>query len=547
MPADEDHPVNHWSVCSMGSALKSTAYRLGAALALTFWFFQAAQAYEHDDSLVDFLEFDEGVVAANREGKPYFLLFSAQWCHWCHEFSAHTLTREDVADYLNRNFTNIFIDVDIHHAAYVKYRATGVPYIVFLNPDGSVYYKYTGTLYGDDFLDVIRQVAGNAGAGKSAYGEEYTQIKYTPPDALAESDLIDMPNTFRRGVMENFDSEEYGLGKDQKTILPLTFLYLMEEAEGVDRKDVIESITLTLERAIKTIYDPIEGGFFRYAETRDWRVPHYEKFADLNAGVVLLLYKLNHMQPSPGLKQAADRTLDYLTTTLFDEDAGAFLSFQVADTAYYLLSEEGRQAAGEPRVMEKIFADRLAATLGYLIEVLDYTDSARLRNKVTQSLQFLGEMVIRDEGLNRYYQVSQQEWRGRGGLPDYAYNGLLFARAGRRLEDPYYINVAIKLISGAIAEFYDEKLGVFLDPTVDSAQSAEYLMQLNGMLALAMMELSPEQDTHVLVRSVLKYFSLMGEVLEDRLWDGVEWEFTENYVPYLIAVEAFLATRPASR
>jgi hypothetical protein len=514
-----------------------------------FWSLQAAQAYEHEDSLVDFLEYEEGVVAANREGKPYFLLFSAKWCHWCHEFAERTLAREDVADYLNRNFTNVFIDVDIHNVAYVKYRATGVPYTVFLNPDGSVYYKYTGTLYGDDFLDVTRQVAGDAGPGRSAYGEEYTQIDYTPPGALAESDLIDMPGMFRQGVTENFDAEGHGLGKGQKMILPLTFLHLVEKVEGVDRNGTIESIVLTMERAVETIYDPIEGGFFRYAETRDWRVPHYEKFSDLNAGTVLLLYRLNRIQPSPGLKQAADGTLDYLTTTLFDEDAGAFLSFQVADTAYYLLSEEGREAAGEPKVMEKIFADRLAATLAYLIDVLDHTNSSRLDGKVVRSLRFLGEMIMRKEGLNRYYQVAQREWHGRGGLSDYAHNGLLFARAGRRLEDAQYSNVAVKLIREAVEEFYDAETGVFLDPAVDSAKSPEYLMQLNGMLALAMMELDTEleQDAYALTRSVLRYFSLMGEVLEDRFWDGVEWEFAESYVPYLNAAETYLATRSASR
>ncbi len=106
----------------------------------------SAVAYEHEDSLVNFEEFAEGIVADTRKGiKPYFLLFSAEWCHWCHEFAEKTLVRTDVADYLNQHFVNIFIDVDIHNSAYVKYRATGLPYTVFLNPDGTLYYKYSST------------------------------------------------------------------------------------------------------------------------------------------------------------------------------------------------------------------------------------------------------------------------------------------------------------------------------------------------------------------------------------------------------------------
>ncbi len=123
-------------------------------------------AYEHRDSLVDFVEYRDNVITQNKQHrKPYFLLFSAEWCHWCHEFAEHTLTRQDVADFLNQKFVNVFIDTDIHNSAYVKYRATGLPYVVFLNPDGTLYYKYTGTLYGVDFLDVIEEVAGSVGRG----------------------------------------------------------------------------------------------------------------------------------------------------------------------------------------------------------------------------------------------------------------------------------------------------------------------------------------------------------------------------------------------
>jgi hypothetical protein len=126
-------------------------------------------AYEHQDSLVNFVEYTEDVISRSRqENKPYFLLFSAEWCHWCHEFAEKTLARQDVADYLNQHFVNVFIDTDIHNAAYVKYRATGLPYTVYLNPDGSLYYRYSGTLYGDNFLEVLREVVAEVGVGKYA-------------------------------------------------------------------------------------------------------------------------------------------------------------------------------------------------------------------------------------------------------------------------------------------------------------------------------------------------------------------------------------------
>lgn len=118
-----------------------------------------AGAWEHAGSKVAFVEYREGIIEElSDRNRPYFLLFSAEWCHWCHEFADNTLTNDEVAEYLNANYVSVFIDADIHSTAYLKYRATGLPYTVFLNPDTSPHFRYAGTLYAEDFLAVIRQV-----------------------------------------------------------------------------------------------------------------------------------------------------------------------------------------------------------------------------------------------------------------------------------------------------------------------------------------------------------------------------------------------------
>ena len=516
-----------------------------------------AFAYEHQNSLVDFEEYavtagespgaplgPHGVpVDSRNENKPYFLLFSAEWCHWCHEFAEHVLTRKDVAAYLNRNFVNVFIDVDVHTSAYTRYHATGLPYSVFLNPDGTLYYKYSGMLYADDFLDVIKEVAAKAGAGKYAIGMEPSRAGYTPPETLDVSRLEAMPGAFIRGVLDNFDPREYGLGKGQKSIQPRTFLYLLENADTHNREQAVRRITQTLERAIERIYDPVEGGFFRYAEKRNWQIPHYEKFSDLNAGIILLLYKLNRISPSPRLKQAADATLAYLNSTLFDADSGVFLSFQVADTNYYFLSKEHRKTAPGPKVMDKVFTDRLASTLGYLIQVTEYTEDRELENNLRQSLDFLAGMVMRDAGMNRYYAPADGQWHARSGLSDYARVAGLFTDAAAHYADARYSAVAAKVVRSAISEFYDEEKKILVDPGVDSGNSVEYLMELNGLMARSILELGtrPGSPRPALAESLITHYSLIGEVLEDRIWEAVEWDFTEGYVPYLRALEKYFS------
>lgn len=505
-----------------------------------------AFAYEHADSLVKFQEYSENIIGKNRAAKkPYFLLFSADWCYWCHEFSNNTLVRQDVADYLNKHFVNVFIDADINKSAYVNYRAVGLPYTVFLNPDGSLYYKYAGTLYGDDFLAVIKEVAAKSGAGKYALGMEAERVSYTPPPNLSVSDLKGMPVTFTQGLQDNFDAKEYGLGKGQKAILPRTFIYLLENADAAVRKQVIEWTRKTFDRAIDRIYDPVEGGFFRYAETRNWQIPHYEKLADLNAGAVLLLYQVNQVSPSPRLKKAADKTLAYITSTLFHPSTGTFLSFQVADHDYYALSEEQRKSAVKPRVMNKVFTDRLAVTLGYLIQILEYSEDRSLEKKVRQSLDFLAEMVMKDDGMKRYYAIADKQWLLVSGMSDYAYVARLFTDAAAYFRDSRYSEVATRVLRAAVTKFFDPVKGIFIDPSVDNSKNVEYLMEMNGMFAQSIISLDASLGPRgrIIVESLITYFSRMGEPLEDHFWNAGAWEFTEAYVPYLRALEIYLPIR----
>ncbi len=518
-----------------------------------------ASAYQHHDALVNFIEYSamdeknlevalasEGSIDSGQQSKPWFLLFSAEWCHWCHEFAEHTLVDADVATYLNQNFINVFIDVDIHNSAYAKYQVTGLPYTVFLNPDGSLYYQYSGTLYGEDFLDVIQEVANEAGVGKHAFGMESHQVSYTPPQSLNLSDLEAMPEAFIQGVLNNFDPLEYGLGKGRKSIQPRTFLYLLENADSTDRAQVALSITKTLERAVERIYDPVTGGFFRYAEKRNWQIPHYEKFADLNAGAILLLYKLNQVSPSPKLKQAADATLAYLTSTLFDADIGTFLSFQIADTDYYSPDYKLRDTTTTPKVVDKVFTDRLAVTLDYLIEVGEYSEDQELQNKVRRSVDFLAEMVMADVGMNRYYAVADGQWLARSGLADHGYVASLFTKAAAHFGDARYSAVAVKVVRAAIAEFYDAEKGIFTEPGSDA--HVEYLMELNGLMAQSILELGNRLDpiSLAIAESSISHYSRMAEVLEERIWNAAEWEFTEGYVPYLQALEKYFSARLAA-
>ncbi|MBF0278710.1 MAG: thioredoxin domain-containing protein [SAR324 cluster bacterium] len=501
-------------------------------------------AFEHEHSPVQFLEYNSNIIEKNKHlNKPFYLLFSAQWCYWCKVFAKKTLMEERVYSYLNENFINIFIDADIHTTAYQKFKATGWPYTVFLNPNGTIHYKYAGTVFPDDFIEVLKEVRDNIADGRSIPGQEPDPYEYAPPDKLDKSRLKSFPQLFRQTVIENFDDEQSGVGKGEKAVFPQTFLYLLNTSSKTEKSEAIQAIHATLKNAIENIYDPIEGGFFRYAETRDWQVPHYEKMGDLNAGIVLLLNRIAKETNSPELKVVADKTLNYLGKTLYNSEAGSFLSFQEADEHYYFLNEEGRKSSKAPLVIQKVFTDRLARTLNYLLDILNDSEDEILEEKVRKSLNFLSKMVSDHNQIYHYYALSKKQWLSKSGLSDYALLAPMFLKAANRLGDRRYQDAASKVLQMAQDQYFDSKLGIFAENLTENWSDVEYHMEINGLLTQAMMLLPAKNGRKERMDAIagqINYFSAMDEIFEDRSWDTKEWEFLESYVPYLKATERFL-------
>ena len=534
----------------MASPVCCSGVRMSLLRSAILWLVTAlpALAYDHHDSRVDFLEYADDVIERSRtHQRPYFLLFSAEWCHWCHEFADRTLSREEVYTYLNQHFINVFIDADIHHAASVKYRASGLPFVAFLEPDGSIHFKYGGTLYGDQFIDVLRDIRKTIEQGISIPGQDDTVSEpYVPPQTLVVSDLVALARDFTNGILESFDPEEHGVGRGEKTILPRTFLYLLEHTRDQERQGVMDGVEKTLDRAIDAIYDPVEGGFFRYAETRDWQIPHYEKMADLNAGAVLLLYRLGQWSSSPALAEAGRRTTEYLQSTLYEPSRGTFLSFQEADTRYFRLGADDRAGTTAPGVADKIFTDRLAATLDHLIDVLPHAADHTLERQVMRSLNFLASMTEERTHLQRYYRLADGQWESDSPLRDYSLVARVFQKASRHFSEPRYARISQGLVESAIAQFHDAERGIFVDPGFDDSDGIEYLMEMNALLALAMMRLDEDgyRQRWEVVESLMTYFSGVGVLLDERLWESSDWEVMETYAPYLEAIDVFLALGP---
>ncbi len=514
-----------------------TAKALAAVIAFLLFLAPGAGAFGHHNLKVKFLEYNtKSLKLAKEQNKPIFILISAQWCHWCEVFEHQALADKRVYTLLNDKFINVFIDADIRSDLLSLYKVSFLPYVVLLTPEGKLYHKYGGALQADDFYGLMQKVQSDVAAGRGGPDQPDDGQAYSPPDSLDPESLKALKNSFSEAIHDYYDETQFGFGKRFKTISAMTFLYLLDMDGGAKSRS-FQMAKETMQKAVDTIYDPVEGGFFRYAETRKWGIAHYEKMIDTNSAALLMLLKVNHVSPSAGLARAADKTMDYLSSTLFDEKKGVFLSFQVADTSYYMLDKAKRAKRKAPIVVNKVFTDRLSLSLVYLLDAYPYIKNKPFREKIKRSVDFLAKMAEKGEAMH-YYSMSDPGWTIDGKLSDYAYLSLVFQKASSVLKDKKYERLAKAVINTAVEKFYKTKIKVFMDGNEDFESNIEYLMELNSALILSMQAINKsdlQPGFGKIIKSVVTSFSGVEEVFSHKAWDAKDFRFLDKYAFYLLA------------
>ncbi len=459
---------------------------------------------------------------AKRTGKPILLSISAVWCHWCHVMDETTYSDQRIIDYINEHFIPVRVDADRRPDIDSLYNQGGWPSTVFLTEEGEI-------IVGDTYippqrmLPVLQEIYDLYTNRKDELKRELEKIKNRK--ALIErektrgapdSETIDH---IERLLQRFFDPVYGGFGESQKFPNPWAIEFLLTGAfEGKDWPTKI--VEKTLQAMMEgEIYDPVEGGFFRYSTRRDWSAPHYEKMLQLNAELIINYAHAYMVLKREDFLSAAIKTDRYLKNTLYDRKTGLYCHSQDADEEYY--KQTNRKGLKPPFVDRTFFSDSNASVLRGLVALYRATSDRDYLKRA----EALGESILKKlynpaSGVYHYYL------EGKGHLPGLLRDNTEVALA---LHDLYMVTGKKEYLQRAI------EIGDFILKNFFDGQKLKSTLQTEGVNPVTggfMRRYANAQDSF----STLLLFGILMHY-EERFkqpWQKVSGEFAQTVEEYII-------------
>lgn len=284
----------------------------------------------------------DAFARARAEGKPVLLSITAAWCRACHEMDRTTYADAAVAALIRDRFIAVRVDTDRRPDINERYNLGGWPTTAFLTSDGGVLTgatfvpadRMSGVLtrVADAFHARLSDINGPAPSARDLAGAEG---EGGPGDVTTDG-LVD-------SIFSTFDEEHGGFGIEPKFPLtaPLHLAIALYRESGDERWRRIVERTLDA-MADGGLWDRTAGGFYRYATTRDWRLPHEEKLLETNAALLRVFAEAALVFGRDADRDRCQALAAFVTHKLRDESGG----FHGSDADRTLYADANAAAAG---------------------------------------------------------------------------------------------------------------------------------------------------------------------------------------------------------
>ncbi len=264
---------------------------------------------------------------------PVFLSVGYLACYWCDVMQRENYRDPEVAKLLNEHFVPVLVDREAQADVDELYMAVsaalrgvaGWPNHVFLTPELEPFHA-EGYLPRERFIRLLEQVAARwrenprelrASARKIAQAvREYLQRQGRAKAAL-ESLTRERFLRIVHMLAARFDPFHGGLDGTPKHFRQPLLMLLARAALAHHDLSARTALLNTLRHVTRgSVYDHLEGGFFRYATDAAWHIPHFEKMLYDQALMADALRAGWRLSGDIRLKRRALETLDFALAQL---------------------------------------------------------------------------------------------------------------------------------------------------------------------------------------------------------------------------------------
>jgi uncharacterized protein YyaL (SSP411 family) len=499
---------------------------------------------QHANNPVDWWPWgDEAFAKARTENKPIFLSIGYSTCHWCHVMAHESFENAEVAAVMNREFVNIKVDreerPDVDRVYMTFVQATtgggGWPMSVWLTPElkpfvGGTYFPPEDRWGQPGFTKVLERIATAWKQNREKISEQGTQI-IAALEQSAEATIADPGQRLGAKTLDaayqqiarSYDAHEGGFGVAPKFPRPVTLNFLARiharNPKSESGKHSLEMDLFTLRKmAAGGMHDHLGGGFHRYSVDAYWHVPHFEKMLYDQAQLAVAYLEAFQITRDPLFEAVARDTLDYVVRDMTFRKGG-FFSAEDADSLVPGATDpgHGKKAEGAFYVWSQ---DQVDAVLGEDAEIFDFHYAVKPTGNVPPGGdphgEFTGKNILIELGsvAATAKQFGKDETEIRRGLAEArsklfelrkkrprphlddkiitAWNGLMisaFARAAQVLDDPGYLEAAIRAATFLSTELYDASRKVLFRNYREGRSAVEgfaddYAFYIQGLLDL---------------------------------------------------------------
>ena len=343
---------------------------------------------------------------AQAEDKLILLDLTAVWCHACHVMDETTYADPAVVELLNADFIPVRVETDQRPDIAARYKHGGWPTTSVLLPSGEILFQ-ANALPPDALLEVLRTSDAFYRENKRDMAERVAQIWERVESAQRASRqphgriYPEMLPPILEMMKLEYDPVSGGFRDAPKFFEPGAIELAFSRHFWHRDPEWRQMALFTLDQQLK-LYDPVWGGFFRYAEDADWSHPHYEKLLSIQATNLLNYLEAYQVTGVTRYREVVEGAMRYVMRFLSNRDQGGFYASQDADVRnaessdtavlgneFFALDESQRLAVGIPFVDRTILTDWNALMIKASLRVSQVLGNTQAREFALTTLRRL--------------------------------------------------------------------------------------------------------------------------------------------------------------